>query len=118
MRGGKRPGAGRPKGAPNRRTTELRELAERGMRNALAAEMSPVDVMLARMRGDQSISHEQFEAACAAAPYVCPRLSAVAVREIPNEAQLTPAQRQRRIEVLHRKLGMQRTIEGVVDTTD
>src|SRR5438270_12596530 len=54
----------------------------------------PLDVMLARMRceplanGD-FVTDEQFEAACAAAPYIHPKLSAVAVKDDrPNAAQL------------------------------
>ncbi len=41
-----------------------------------AGDMSPLEVMLAKMRGDQSITHAQFEAALAAAPYVHPKLAA------------------------------------------
>lgn len=113
MLGGRRPGAGRPKGAKNKRTIELRALAERGVQNALSSDLSPVDVMLARMRGDQTITHDQFEAACAAAPYVCPRLSAVAVQEISPNDRLTPEQRRRRIADLTRALGL--TVEGVAE---
>jgi hypothetical protein len=75
MNGGMRPGAGRPKGSQNRRTTELRELAERGIENALSSDLSPLCVMLAMMRGDQTVTREMFEAAQAAAPYVHPRLA-------------------------------------------
>src|SRR4051812_31326834 len=79
MNGGARPGAGRPKGSANRHTVELREVAERNWRSVLSSDLSPVDVMLMRMRGE-TVSQLQFEAAVAVAPYVCPRLSAVAVQ--------------------------------------
>jgi hypothetical protein len=76
MLGGKRPGAGRPKGAPNKRG---REALARGQA-LLEAGADPVDVMLQRMRDPESVSYAQFEAAQAVAPYVHPRLSAVAAK--------------------------------------
>src|ERR1700722_1038676 len=98
MNGGKRPGAGRPKGSLNKRTIEMRAMAERTMKAALSDDLTPVDVMLAVMRGDTSIGREQFEAAIAVAPYVCPRLSAIAVQPIDPVSAMTPEQRRRRIE--------------------
>jgi hypothetical protein len=48
---------------------------------ALSDELSPVDVMLAVMRGasEEEVTPRQYQAAVDVAPYVCPRLSAVAV---------------------------------------
>jgi hypothetical protein len=44
----------------------------------------PLDVILRRMRGDTTVSNQQFEAAVAAAPYCHPRLSAVAYQPTPD----------------------------------
>jgi hypothetical protein len=76
MLGGRRPGAGRPKGVPNKRN---REALARGQA-LLEAGADPVEVMLQRMRDPESVSCAQFEAAQAVAPYVHPRLSAVAAK--------------------------------------
>lgn len=73
-RGGSRAGAGRPKGSPNRTTSELaRRAAEDGL--------SPAQCMLSIMRtayacGDTATA---LDAASKVAAYVHPRLSAVAV---------------------------------------
>ena len=55
--------------------------AAAGVQAAVDAGLLPLYVMLRRMRGDTSITDEQFQAAVAAAPYVHPKLAAVAVRE-------------------------------------
>lgn len=80
-RGGARPGAGRPRGATTKKT---REIADK----AVAAGLSPLEYMLNLMRsqapegadGETMLKHMalQFEAAKAAAPYVHPRLTAIA----------------------------------------
>lgn len=46
MRGGKRPGAGRPRGVPSRKTIDRLRLAEK----AAAKGVTPLDVMLDNMR--------------------------------------------------------------------
>jgi len=83
MSGGKRPGAGRKKGTPNKATAKRREIAEK----ALDSGITPLDYMLQVMRQEvpEGASAEQkasivgmrFEAAKAAAPYVHPRLAAI-----------------------------------------
>jgi hypothetical protein len=79
--GGARPGAGRPRGAHNgQRARDIREIADRAIANAVSGEMSPIDVMLAMMRGEGGITERQYRAAVDVAPYVCPRLSAIAVQ--------------------------------------
>lgn len=80
-RGGARPGAGRPRGAPNKKTRELQKAVE-------ASGITPLDFMLNVMRGQAPAGADpatviayttlQFEAAKAAAPYVHPRLATVA----------------------------------------
>jgi hypothetical protein len=68
--GGKRPGAGRPKGAPNKRKREL----DAGI---AASGMDPLDYMLAVMRSPKSPPALRFEAAKRAAPYRHPKLASI-----------------------------------------
>src|SRR5215471_5492210 len=73
-RGGARPGAGRKKGAVNKVTAEARAAA-------LASGVSPLHYMLSIMR-DESVDVRRRDAmAMAAAPYLHPKLSAVAYSE-------------------------------------
>ena len=77
-RGGKRPGAGRPKGKPSQKTIARLKIAER----ATAEGITPLEVMLRTMRAlwDQDTADAKL-AACSiakeAAPYLHPRLSAI-----------------------------------------
>jgi hypothetical protein len=77
-RGGKRPGAGRPKGKPSQKTIARLKIAE----HATAEGITPLDVMLQTMRAlwDQDTAEAKL-AACEiakdAAPYIHPRLSAI-----------------------------------------
>jgi len=67
--GGKREGAGRKKGSPNKKTAELQQkVAETGL--------TPLEVMLQIMR-NTSDERLQLTAAQAAAPYVHAKLSSV-----------------------------------------
>lgn len=69
-RGGKRPGAGRPKGAISKMAQEAREKAsEQGI--------TPLDYMLHLLRDEELDADTRFEAAKAAAPYLHPKLSSV-----------------------------------------
>lgn len=79
--GGARSGAGRKAGGKNRATIEHEMRARAGIQDALNSGLLPLDVMLARMRGQplpngRMVTDEQFQAAIAAAPYVHPRLAA------------------------------------------
>lgn len=70
--GGRRPGAGRPKGSASKRT---REIADRACEEG----KTPLEIMLDVMREAYG-AHDlpaALEAAKAAAPYVHPRLAAV-----------------------------------------
>lgn len=69
IKGGKRPGAGRKPGVPNKRTAEIQSAVE-------ASGITPLEFMLDVMRNgtDQAM---RFEAAKAAAPYVHAKLSSV-----------------------------------------
>lgn len=76
-RGGKRPGAGRPKGSVNRMATRARE-------EAAKAGMLPHELLLAISRGEAIDGHvpsfaERVDAAKAAAPFYAPKLAAVDV---------------------------------------
>jgi hypothetical protein len=80
-RGGRRPGAGRPKGASNKRSRAA-ELIARAKADALEL---PVDRLLRRMN-DASLPEEyRDEIAKAVAPYTAPRLSSVAVTKRPAQ---------------------------------
>jgi hypothetical protein len=70
MRGGRRSGAGRPKGAATKRT---REIANR----AAAEGVLPLDYMLAVLRDEAAEPSRRDDMARAAAPYLHPRLSSV-----------------------------------------
>ena len=83
VNGGKRPGAGRPKGSVSRDRAEQRHIAEQLLEEGL----TPLDIMRARMLGRQLsngtlVTDDQFAAACALAPYLHPKLTAVAVRDM------------------------------------
>ncbi len=70
QRGGKRPGAGRKAGAPNKATAARQEAVE-------ASGLTPLDYMLSIMRDETKATEDRFEAAKAAAPYVHPKLANV-----------------------------------------
>ena len=67
--GGKRPGAGRPKGARNRRATALIAEAER------TGQLLPIDYLLSVMRDPDAEPRDRMSAAGMAAPYCHPRLT-------------------------------------------
>lgn len=69
-RGGARPGSGRKKGAPNRRTVENQALTE-------ATGVTPLEYMLQVMRDPLEDPKARLGAAQAAAPYVHAKLSSV-----------------------------------------
>ena len=71
MRGGKRQGAGRKKGAHNK-ASAAREAA------IAASGLTPLQHMLVIMRDETQPEAVRLEMAKAAAPYVHPRLAAVA----------------------------------------
>ena len=72
---------GRKKGTPNKATIERRLRLRAGVQAAIDDGLLPLDVMLARMRGDTAITDQQYQAAVAAAPYVHPKLAAIALPE-------------------------------------
>lgn len=73
MRGGRREGAGRPKGSLNKANAK-REA------DVKASGLTPLDYMLGILRDDTADAAQRFEAAKAAAPYVHPRLSATELK--------------------------------------
>lgn len=69
-KGGARPGAGRKKGEPNRRTIETQAKAQE-------SGITPLDYMLNVMRNDLEEPRARLAAAQAAAPYVHAKLSSI-----------------------------------------
>jgi hypothetical protein len=67
-RGGRRFGAGRPKGSRNRRTTEMLERVER-------EGLTPIDFLLGVMRNSELELRDRVNAAGVVCPFVHPRLS-------------------------------------------
>lgn len=68
--GGKRPGAGRKKGVPNKATQEQRQaIAESGL--------TPLEYLLSVVRDKEEERAVRMDAAHKAAPYVHPKLAAV-----------------------------------------
>ena len=80
-KGGRRAGAGRPKGAASLKT---REIANR----AVAEGITPLEYLLLVMRDENASPPSRLEAAKSAAPYVHPRLSAVDVSS--KDGTMTP----------------------------
>lgn len=72
IKGGKRPGAGRKPGVPNKVTQETREAIK-------ASGLTPLDFMLSVMRDDDEDMPRRLAAANMAAPYVHPKLASVEV---------------------------------------
>ena len=71
-RGGARPGAGRKKGLPNKRTAEAQAQTE-------ATGITPLEYLLSIMRDAAQEPRDRMTAATAAAPYVHAKLSAMTV---------------------------------------
>jgi len=69
-KGGKRTGAGRPKGAVNQRTRTYQ-------RNIENSGMTPLEYMLRVMRNSRAPAKRRDWAAATAAPYIHPRLQTV-----------------------------------------
>ena len=69
---------GRVKGSLNKATIQRQIHGERGLVAALRDGITPLEVMLSRMRDPSSVTVEQFLAAVHAAPYVHPKLSTTA----------------------------------------
>lgn len=72
MKGGKREGAGRKKGSLGKKT---REIAEKAAKSGI----TPLEYMLKVMRSESADPERRDAMARAAAPYIHPRLEAIAV---------------------------------------
>lgn len=70
IKGGKRPGAGRKAGVPNKRTAEIQKAVEE-------SGQTPLDYMLSVMRDTEQDEFRRLQAANMAAPYVHAKLSSV-----------------------------------------
>jgi hypothetical protein len=76
---------GRQKGTPNKATIERRMLARRGLAAVEHTGKLPLEIILAVAAGGtkaDEISDRQLQAAIAAAPYIHPKLAAVAVQDV------------------------------------
>jgi hypothetical protein len=80
-RGGKRPGAGRPLGAKNKRSKAAALVAKA---KAEALEM-PVDRLLRRLNDIALDVKYRVQLAIAVAPYVSPRLNSIGITKRPRE---------------------------------
>ena len=78
QKGGKRTGAGRKKGEPNKRTAEAQAMAE-------STGITPLEYMLSVMRGSGD-ERMRMSAAVAAAPYVHAKLASIEVSGKDGEA--------------------------------
>jgi hypothetical protein len=70
IKGGKRSGAGRKKGVPNKRTAEVQAAVE-------ASGVTPLEYMLSIMRDEAKDERDRLHAAISAAPYVHAKLSSI-----------------------------------------
>lgn len=70
IKGGKRPGAGRKPGVPNKRTAETQEAVEK-------SGLTPLEYMLSVMRDVGQDEQRRLAAANMAAPYVHAKLSSI-----------------------------------------
>jgi hypothetical protein len=77
--GGKRSGAGRPKGAKSAKTLEI-------ARKAIESGLTPLEYMMDILRDVNQPTELRFEAAKSAAPYIHPRLAHI---ESKNETTVT-----------------------------
>lgn len=71
MRGGKRPGAGRPKGTVGVKTKIRQEM----VKAANDGDLMPLQFMLATLRNEGNTFEQRYKAAVDAAPYLHPRLA-------------------------------------------
>jgi hypothetical protein len=78
--GGKRPGAGRPRGSRNKKTVQLLAAAEAGI--------LPVDFLLAVMRDPAVDGAVRMDAAKSVAPYLHPRLAATVLATAAEDSQI------------------------------
>lgn len=76
-RGGNRGGAGRPKGAQNRRTKEIAEAITK-------TGITPLEYMMKVMRDPKADRSRRDDMARAAAPYMHPRLQTMTVQGDPT----------------------------------
>lgn len=91
--GGKRPGAGRPKGSLGARTRMIRA-------HVAASGLTPMDYMLSVMADPKADPTMRLEAAKAVAPYVHPRLSATELTMADPREGDTPEQVMAQIKAL------------------
>jgi hypothetical protein len=69
-KGGARPGSGRKKGSPNKKTAEVQAAVA-------ASGLTPLEYLLSVMRDSNTDQKERVAAAQSAAPYIHPKLSSI-----------------------------------------
>jgi hypothetical protein len=103
MAAGKKTG-GRQRGTPNKATVERRMRAQSGLAEAKLTGVSPLNIILMVAAGGEAaagITDRQLQAACAAAPYIHPRLAASTINA--NITPMTSEERDARIAFLQAK---------------
>ena len=83
-RGGARPGAGRPKGVPNRRTRKLTEATAEAVAIAAKQGITPLQHMMNVLHDPNATPTRKDAMAASAAPYVHCKLSATAIVDVPD----------------------------------
>ena len=83
-RGGARPGAGRPKGVPNRRTRKLTEATAEAVAIAAKQGVTPLQHMMNVLHDPNATPTRKDAMAASAAPYVHCKLSATATLNVPD----------------------------------
>ena len=78
--GGRRPGAGRPEGARNKRTLLLREALRESGASLNDGGQAPLEFLIAVMRNEKLDLPIRVDAAKAACPYLHPKLNMVEAR--------------------------------------
>ncbi|PPD07075.1 MAG: hypothetical protein CTY28_11325 [Hyphomicrobium sp.] len=106
-RGGYRPNAGRKKGS----VASHRKLANEATVRAIGEGMTPLEYLLNIMRNVTEDADRRLDAAKAAAPYVHPRLSSLAVEKDPGNRAITELSD----EELYAMLGHLKEIVGTDD---
>ena len=104
--GGRRAGAGRPRGSRNRRTIALSQATAEAQQAARTGE-TPLDFLLRVMRTTKNAMHIRIDAAKAAAPYMHARLSSVELKQ--NHGGET---HEERLERLAKKYGVDDITQG------
>ena len=113
---------GQQKGTPNKATNERRLRAQAGLEAAKLTGVMPLDIMLTVAAvGSEAdkISDRQLQVAIAAAPYVHPKLAAIAVKDVtPPDPERDEKARRARGEFIRMLEAMAKPEPLVIEHTD